>query len=64
MVTSAADKLIKGGEVLRADLQADAGVLHTLLRQAGDGERLTVVFKTDLPRCFGLGPADVVIRIG
>lgn len=61
MVTSAADILIK---VLRADLQADAGVLHTLLRQAGDGERLTVVFKIDLPRCFGLGSADMVIRTG
>lgn len=45
---------------LKADLQTDVGVFHTLLSQAGEGEVLAVLFKIDLARCSGLGSAGLV----
>lgn len=41
-----------------SDLQTDVSVLHTLLRQAGDGEGLAVVFKVQSEGCSGLGSED------
>lgn len=50
-----------GEEAMHTHLQADVGVLHALLRQAGDAEGLTVVLQIELTHGSGLGSADVEV---